>query len=229
MKAMILVVSPKEYCNLLNGDLTILVKRDKKLSIAISNLIKEQGNALIYAYCTKGKVYARPYLVKENDFNDHMAMLYDKDFVPKPKKFDIYDFKDGGFSAQFYDFYDGKVIARFLCDKIDNVLNVGSDYGCFLQSEGINSMEDVYSFYKRCCIEWEDFTKRFIDKNNRHKPLFAIHITNLEIFDRPKEISEFKHNIKVDCYNAYIDDEIKELRQFPLTRAPRSGWCYVEV
>lgn len=48
---------------------------------------------------------------------------------------------------------------------------------------------------------------------------YAIHITKLEIFDKPKEISKFMiHNIKKQHV----------FNNFRLTRAPQS-WCYVEI
>lgn len=57
MKAIMISLSPKESLKLLDGDLSILVRKDKKLDVAIQNLIKEQGKCEVYTYCTKKAPY----------------------------------------------------------------------------------------------------------------------------------------------------------------------------
>lgn len=61
------------------------------------------------------------------------------------------------------------------------------------------------------------------------KPLYGWHISNLVIYDKPKELSEFsKYN---NTYNIYdnalgwaFDGKLKSIK---ITRPPQS-WCYVE-
>lgn len=113
--------------------------------------------------------------------------------------------------------WNGKVVARFWCDKVEEIkveraLNVPK-YNTNLMSET--------KLCRSACLSIYD-----LDDYLKGKEGYAIHITNLEIFDKPKEISEFKHIKRViGCENGYGFDR-KELR--PLTRAPES-WCYVEV
>ena len=52
---------------------------------------------------------------------------------------------------------------------------------------------------------------------------YAWHIDNLEIFDKPKEISEFWNKRK----RMFVNGKMLYDHKFHLTRAPQS-WCYVE-
>lgn len=60
----------------------------------------------------------------------------------------------------------------------------------------------------------------------------VIHINDLQIFDKPKEISEFYRIVKTDI--GYCFDDIEKQKPITLnackniTKAPES-WCYVEV
>ena len=60
----------------------------------------------------------------------------------------------------------------------------------------------------------------------------VVHINDLEIFDKPKEISEFYRIVKTDI--GYCIDDIEKQKPITLnackniTKAPES-WCYVEV
>ena len=115
---------------------------------------------------------------------------------------------------------NGKVVARFWCDKVEEIkLNLAARFFTksmneeeLLKQSCLTSKElENYLFSNICCG-------------------YVIHITKLEIFDKPKEISEFKRyindsNCKKCAYGSrcplYPCDKI------PLTRAPQS-WCYVE-
>ena len=105
---------------------------------------------------------------------------------------------------------NGKVVARFWCDKVEPTNNFYEEEICSLA----------------CISKQEYFDYLGYDDG------YAIHITNLEIFDKPKELSEFKVwgidyptgiiDPLHDC-NVYYKKKLK-----PLTRAPQS-WCYVEI
>lgn len=113
-------------------------------------------------------------------------------------------------------FLTGMVVARFWCDKVEEIIfgtTLYNDLGfftCYLHD---------FELYKQSCL-----TKREMQNYLKVKPNglsgYAIHITKLEIFDRPKEISEF--SIKVFPHRK------NNLMTRYLTRAPQS-WCYVEV
>ena len=82
---------------------------------------------------------------------------------------------------------------------------------------------------KSCLTEDELFDYLFVNEpyNEDMKKGYAIHISDLEIFDKPKELSEFKHYKKFVSYDytytkKYVDWELR-----PLTKAPQS-WQYIE-
>lgn len=121
--------------------------------------------------------------------------------------------KDGGNiyigGKRYAEFLTAKVIGEFVCDEIFpiRVFENGSiqDYMC-------HSME-------RSCVPYDDISS-YIGKE---KTGFGWHISDLVIYDKLKELSEFgfpKDN---------IDFSYRKRNQYfkGLTRAPQS-WCYVE-
>ena len=114
------------------------------------------------------------------------------------------------------DYLNGKVVARFWCDKVDYYEDV-----CFWSEEN----------EKASCLTPTDF---FCYSNN--KPCYLVHITKLEIFDKPKEISEFKTklHIKGGCKNCPQNTGLSmpycKTCDFilSLTRVPQS-WQFIEI
>lgn len=92
---------------------------------------------------------------------------------------------------------NAKVVARFWCDKVVEFWNLDN----IMLAESCLSKEELGDYL--------GFNKGY-----------AIHITNLEIFEKPKSLSEFG-TLTNKC-NGFIGGKK------PLTRAPQS-WCYVEV
>ena len=103
--------------------------------------------------------------------------------------------------------YQGKVVARFWCDKVEE----HKDFACMFPYSKLR-------YNKATCLNEEEIEDYGFIESKGFVPLFAIHITKLEIFDRPKEISEFEREIGRD------ENVIAYSR---LNRAPQS-WCYVE-
>lgn len=111
----------------------------------------------------------------------------------------------------------GKVIGEFVCDRIE---------------------EYVYDLFDGADIDDDDLLETCLDRKEiniyaKGKTLCGIHITDLEIYDTPKELGEFNGfkkciACKVSGYevSACIHDENCML-PVPLTRAPQS-FCYVE-
>ena len=111
-----------------------------------------------------------------------------------------------------YYYGKGKVVAEFTLKEVYK-------YGC-----GLNPTNVLES----ACLTFQDLEKYLNFKSRREPydyPDFCTwHISDLKIYDKPKELGEFKIGKKraMDCgygdYNIY--EEI-------LTRPPQS-WCYVE-
>ncbi len=113
----------------------------------------------------------------------------------------------------------GKVIGEFTCDRIDRLAPENEPYGIY-------DIDDDYVL--QTCLEngalWD---------YGHGTPLFGWHISNLKIYDTPKELTEF-HTWKKckSCSKsgyestACIYDE-NCMVPVAITKAPQS-WCYVE-
>lgn len=93
---------------------------------------------------------------------------------------------------------NGKVIGEFVCDKIQEI-----------------TYTQIYNFgrYKDVCEAETRLDFYALDDYLKQKNGYGWHISDLVIYDKPRELSEF-----------YDDDNILPT---PLKRPPQS-WCYVE-
>ena len=113
---------------------------------------------------------------------------------------------------------NGKVIGEFVCDRI-------TEYEC--SSDGFGELATTCG----TCLTYDEIIN-YCNGNS----LYAWHISDLVIYDKPRELSEFRkpciygeesdvscflcdksgyrHDMHVDCFNT-------------VTRPPQS-WCYVE-
>ena len=96
----------------------------------------------------------------------------------------------------------GKVIGEFVCDKITDisvvVRNCNEDYNQVYHNDEC----------KGSCLTWKE-----LQEYGNGKPLYGWHISDLKIYDKSKELSEFRK------YSEWLD--------IPITIPPQS-WCYVE-
>ena len=109
----------------------------------------------------------------------------------------------------------GKVIGEFICDKVDEII---PDYNPVTKKFYYGYVIDITP---TCLSEKE------IQNYGGNKPLYFWHISDLKIYDEPKELSEFKtgckgckerdtYHCKFYCYG-----------ERPITRPPQS-WQYVK-
>lgn len=118
-----------------------------------------------------------------------------------------------------------KVIGEFICDKTER-FNVGS-----LRSDDIE---------KLACLSYNEMINYFYKPEELDgktvKQGFAWHISDLKIYDKPKELSEFYRICKNPCKPStekILCLTTKSLKmngydgKIPLTRPPQS-WQYVE-
>ena len=140
---------------------------------------------------------------------------------------------------------NGKVVAKFTLNKVDEVI---------MPVDFTEENPRELSIINRSCLTGQELLNYL--GGSAFKNFYAWHIDNLEIFDKPKELSEFKtplfhcFNIKnVECVEnvfgeyvfkhyensfckicKHIDDfgDCGKKGRKTLTKAPQS-WCYVEV
>lgn len=173
----------------------------------------------VYIYCTKGK-----------------EQLY-SDFTEDGLQFFI-DNKAYGVNI-----LNGKVVARFWCDKVEEIecVSVGdSDYGslCADTEYCTETLNEKELTQKSCLLPDEIF--EYLDEDF-DKIGYAIHISRLEVFDKPKELKEFycfgyKENLKKKQLEMEQAKDIKDFYQkqmqffnecWQVKKAPQS-WCYIE-
>ena len=235
-KAVMLSIRPKWAEKIANGEKTLeLRKTEPKLETPFK----------VYIYCTKGRDLLREVDCWNTKTKNHKTnyRIINLDFCTNK-------------------IVNGKVIGEFICDKVDNFYcasvpylkenNLG--YGQFID----NGVYKVSSWHEGIVFERND---RFMDSmlNNNDlkemclsaqevfdyigigKHLCGLHISDLKIYDKPRELSEFKtppcekpekacenckYLVVINTPDMYeVDCFVKNGRR--ITRPP-SSWQYVE-
>lgn len=81
---------------------------------------------------------------------------------------------------------NGKVVARFWCNKVEDYGN-----GCLWRNKN-KSYSDYEKILKPSCLTEDELYDYCEDLC-----FYAIYITKLEIFETPRDISEFKHEVHI--------------------------------
>ena len=117
--------------------------------------------------------------------------------------------------------FSGKVIGEFVCDRITNISVVVRN--C---NENYN---EVYhnDECKGSCLTWKE-----LQEYGKDKPLYGWHISDLKIYDKPKELSEFSRpcsysGLCFSCKRTSFKKDGNLLCNTKITRPPQS-WMYVE-
>ena len=118
-----------------------------------------------------------------------------------------------------------KVIGDFVCDKIiEWQYDRGHQYY-------VEYPDDCTSYfpYLKCHSEATGLRCSEIEKLGKGKPLYGLHIGDLKIYDKPKELNEFRKLCKI---NLPMCDRCEYYSTWNgrcenITRPPQ-GWCYVE-
>lgn len=93
---------------------------------------------------------------------------------------------------------NGKVIGEFVCDRIDTIDIIDDPVMTYIRVNQLNQHPDI-CITAETCLNINQLQRYLNDKKG-----YGWHISDLKIYDEPKELSEFG-----------------------LTRPPQS-WCYVE-
>lgn len=106
----------------------------------------------------------------------------------------------------------GKVIGEFICDRIDEYRN-----HIFAWRDKEDRAFSVGEFLSDACLTAEELGTYVSGKSK----FYGWHISELKIYDKPKELSEFKRSVK-KCTNG-----VWYLAKETITCPPQS-WGYVE-
>ncbi len=106
------------------------------------------------------------------------------------------------------------VIGEFICDRVYNIDYLPKEY------EGNPSQFSEF-ICNNSCLSFEQ-----IMEYKKGKTIYGWHITDLKLYDKPKELNEFccHDNTYDNAFGWAFEDRAKST---PLTRPPQS-WQYVE-
>ena len=158
-----------------------------------------------YIYCTK----AKPYLYREA--NPPFELFLDSEL-----------YKGNGYDDRLF---SGKIIGEFVCDEI---IEWQYDKGHQYYVDYPNDCTSYFPYLK-CHSEATGLKCSEIENYGKGKTLYGWHISDLKIYDKPKELSEFRKPCKI---NLPMCDRCEYYSTWNgrcenITRAPQS-WQYAE-
>lgn len=222
MKSIITSVSPYLCGKIASGDCKILVKKSAPKEVPFK----------AYIYVTRPKKFYRCGAVSTSD---ELLWLANG----KVEMGDSFKFWADG---DEYQCLNGCIIGEFICDRIDRIQKRGIDNNfdyCYLSLNewGNDDIATEITDIKKSCIPKADLNKYGANV----QCLYAWYISDLKIYDKPKELSEFKTPPceKPDCggckYRVVINTpETYEIDCFAvngreITRPPQSYMFVEEV
>lgn len=116
-----------------------------------------------------------------------------------------------------------RVIGEFICDRIEKYKFNWAEFTAY----GNKTYLITETQLKNTCLSKEEFNAYGCAANGHSEKLYGWHISDLVIYDWPKELSEF---FAVKCTNkraGCIDCKVKPNCIKTITRPPQS-WCYCE-
>lgn len=174
---------------------------------------KEEAGKPIY----EKRIEVRKTAPKEVPFKAYIYETYDK-------KYDDIGICWG--NGKCFEHGCKKVIGEFICDKVYNLVNAFG--GIMFADENLNQLEPQL-FRDMSCLTDEQTADYLGNKDG-----YGLHITDLKIYDKPKELSEFRKSGFMTeeewLFNLYPNTHCHYdawAKKFEITRPPQS-WCYVE-
>lgn len=174
---------------------------NKEKTIEVRKKFPKDYVGWVYIYCTKGKPNIQQYL-----------SLAGVGVIAEPIK---------------PNYINGKVVARFWCDKVEKIV----PYKHFTNDCDYNYHYRTYDVpYER----FLDYTCLFNDELDNYLDAnigYAIHISKLEVFEKPRQLDYYGHKNCKTCIANNGCSQVKKIVDrcggLPLERAPQS-WCYME-
>ena len=116
----------------------------------------------------------------------------------------------------------GKVIGEFICDKVYPIKNRGSSFSVAGEKQSVTN-----EIARQSCLYYDDMVSYFGNKDG-----FGWHISDLKIYDKPRELSEFSRpcsysGLCFSCKRTSFKKDGNLLCNTKITRPPQS-WMYVE-
>ena len=204
----ILISDHAKWCALMmNGKKKVEVRKGTALYKAIQKLIDEYGYAEFYVCCTKGNYD----IVRESSPYSNVPHYTCVKINKKLSK----DLPEYEYSSR------GKVAFKFRCYKVEEIETSHDRFDEEIwYSTGSMEEEDIL---EHSCLNSDELDNYLYGEKGT-----AIHISDLEIFDKPKELSEFK-SYKKNIVNTKINGMVFETElDNSIIKAPQS-YMFIEA
>lgn len=130
---------------------------------------------------------------------------------------------------------NGKVIGEFVCDEV--ITYIADDFIGAIDYDGTTRMEPVdgeFAYWipgqDKTCLNTSE-----INEYGNGKTIYGWHISDLKIYEQPKELSHFEKPCSYNCnkckyyhMGSLEEPPSCEWEDFAISKPPQS-WCYVEV
>lgn len=144
-------------------------------------------------------------------------------------RFSFGDYRNA--DGHFYDVANRTVIGEFICDKVYLIKNQGSRFSVAGEEQSVTN-----EIARQSCLDYDDMVSYLGNKDG-----YGWHISDLKIYGKPKELSEFKtppcekpkkacgtckYHVVINTPDMYeVDCFVANGRE--ITRPPQS-WMFVE-
>lgn len=211
MKSVLIAIRPKWVEKIASGQKTIEVRKTAPQEVPFK----------AYIYATRPKKFYKCGAVSTSD---ELLWLANG----KVEMGDGFKFWANG---DEYQCLNGRIIGEFICDKVYSIKNRGSSFSVANEEQSVTN-----DIARQSCLYYDDMVSYFGNKDG-----FGWHISDLKIYDKPRELSEFY--IRKFDNNDYCSGCIHHetpITEYPcndcrrdaferkyLTRPPQS-WMYIE-
>lgn len=114
----------------------------------------------------------------------------------------------------------GTVVGEFICDRIYELETRSAGGSYYVKGEGQPTTNDVA---RQSCLSLRDMHEYL-----KSKVGYGWHISDLKIYDTPKEVSEFSRPFE-NCIDKVCDEFWREsCENCGHIKRPPQSWCYVE-
>ena len=216
MRNILISIKPEWVCKILNREKTLEIRK------SIPKELLKGEECLVEIYCTKdqNKILAGTPLV------DGSWKCWNRKDWNKQQR------KDCGFGK-----YNGKVVARWHLKRIDFLIDYG--IGVHYADKDYNLLDLDYLRTNACLTDEKIYLYLGLKKDSGYyNDGYAWHIDNLEIYDTPKELSEFfafipnnecrEDCLKCDCYDKEHETCLACYNLKKRLKRPPQSWCYIE-
>ena len=213
-KAILLSVRPEHLVNILNGYKTLELRKN----------VPKDYKGWVYVYCTKGGGV----LVDNTSWINFLIKggFVKQDYTESPRFHTLKKLEEYMYGSV----RNTKVVARFWFDETYYIKQAVNVYGDELNqisiydNNGWKAPKEQQEILKQLCL-----TEQEVLDYVKGKDLYAWHIKQLEIFDKPKELSDF-YKATLYASGEVIKEYEKQTNDFSykLKRPPQS-WQYVWV